>query len=61
MRLGLALRADICDRRGWHRAREVEDPPNDERAAVCVECAATGSLSWAAINLLTEHKAQEQL
>ena len=58
MRLGLALRSDICERRGWHRCREVENPPNDLRAAVCVECAVNGPISWAAVNLLREHKAE---
>ena len=60
MKLGLDLRKDICGRRGWHRCREVENPPNDLRAAVCRECATAGPLSWAAVNLLREYKAESR-
>lgn len=48
------LRAQLCDRRAWHRVREYENAPSELHAAVCVDCGQTGPISWAAVHLLRE-------
>lgn len=61
MKLGFERQREICERRGWHRCREIENPPDVLHQAVCISCAANGTIAWAAINLLKEHAAEEKM
>jgi hypothetical protein len=56
--MGLAYSRVRCARRGWHRCRYVENPPSELHAAVCIECAESGPISWACINLFREYEAE---